>query len=150
MANSFSVFCLYSDDVRHEVGGKVSYIGTYMGELNAMFSSLPGNLARLAVSVFVTVPTERAFKKGNIEVLWDETVLKRIDFDQTLTGALNSSKENVEEDVNGGHIINALIVMEPMQLSGNGKLGVKVTMDGEVVLGNGLKVRTKVLESPKS
>jgi len=144
MAKSFSVFCLYADDVRHEVNGKVSYIGTYMGELNAILPVLPGNLARLAVSAFITVPIERKFNKGNIEVLWDETILQRIDFDSEQSSVFSSSKENADTDNANGHIINALLVIEPMQLSGDGKVLVKVTLDDEVVMGNALKVKAKV------
>ena len=138
MAKSFSVFCLYADDVRHEINGKTSFIGTYMGELNATMPAVPGNLARLVVSIFVTVPIEREFKKANIEILWDSTLLNGMNFDRDQMNLVRPSDESDND-----HVINAIVVMEPLQLSGSGKIIVKVTIDDEVVMGNRLKVNVR-------
>ena len=96
MAKSFSVFCLYADDVRHEVNGKVSFIGTYLGDLNATAPSLPSNIARLVVAIFVNIPRDRKFKRLNFEILWDDTVLQGMNFDAgQLPAGLDEDRKSV-------------------------------------------------------
>ena len=145
MAKSFSVFCLYADDVRHEVNGKVSFIGTYLGDLNATAPSLPSNIARLVVAIFVNIPRDRKFKRLNFEILWDDTVLQGMNFD---AGQLPAGlDDNLAPDANG-HVINLIAAIEPMQLKGNGSINVKVTVDDDVVMGNKLKVNVQVAPPP--
>jgi len=45
---------LYSDDVRYEVGGKVSYIGCYNGEL--WVKDFPLTLPKLCVTLWARIP----------------------------------------------------------------------------------------------
>lgn len=143
MPSSFSVFCLYADDVRQEVTNKLTYVGTYMGELVANLTTVPGNIPRLVVSIFVTIPRERDFRAANFELLWDEKVIQTIEVkDDEMSWPPSGAA------LDEARIINSLMVMEPMALPGNGRLGVRVTLDDEVVMGNGLRVTLHTAPQP--
>lgn len=45
-------FCMFFDDIRHEIGGKTSYMGQYKGEL-ILNIPLPTTLPKLCMSVTV-------------------------------------------------------------------------------------------------
>ncbi len=142
MSNSFSVFCLYADDVRQEVSGKSTYVGTYMGELIASVPAVPSQLPRLVVSIFVNIPKDRDFQRSDIEVLWDDHPIQTV---AVTKEQLAATSNTATTDDNNGRVINAVMVMEPMVLPGNGRIGVRVKLDDEVVMGNGLKVTLNVL-----
>lgn len=143
MSNSFSVFCLYADDVRQEVSNKLTYVGTYMGDLVANLPVVPGHIPRLVVSVFVTIPRDRDFQIANIELLWDEQIVQAAEVKNDDLPVPPTTV--VFDEV---RIINSLMVMEPMVLPGSGRFDVRVTLDEEVVMGNGLRVTVNTILQP--
>lgn len=140
MLNSFSVFCLYADDVRQEVNNKMTYVGTYMGDLIATVPALPGQIPRLVAAIFVTIPKERDFQKVTIEMLWNGETQQTVEVKKEQIGNISNTETQDEASV-----INAVMVMEPMVIQGNGRIGVRVTLDDEVVLGNSLKATVNVI-----
>ncbi|WP_282372937.1 DUF6941 family protein [Pseudomonas sp. PS02290] len=128
-----SIFC---DDVRHEVNGKVSFMGVYQG---AMFcASFPAQLIKLCVSISVTTPIDEPFEsvifKGSFE---GETI-----FEMPLT------KEQIEEALAQAvrqadakfRSIQVMMIVAPMLFSKPGNLKIEVTADGEPVRCPGLLV----------
>ena len=51
---------IYSDDLRYEIGGKLSYIGVYAAEM--LCQSFPITLPKLAVSAIVTTDIDQPFE----------------------------------------------------------------------------------------
>lgn len=69
-----AVFC---DDIRQEVGGKVSLMGCYQGDLFVPF--MPVALPKLCVFVTVSTPVGRPLKTLKVRVMQEETELVSID-----------------------------------------------------------------------
>lgn len=70
-----AIFC---DDIRHEIGNKMSYIGVYQGEL--IVPEIPIALPRLCIFATALTPISRPFKSLTLRVLLnDETELARLE-----------------------------------------------------------------------
>lgn len=72
------VTVIFCDDIRQEVGNKLSFIGCYQGgELHVQ--AAPSALPKLCAFVSVVTPKERPFKSLSIKVLQDVVELGRLE-----------------------------------------------------------------------
>lgn len=53
----YAVFC---DDIRHEINGKLSYMGIYQGAL--YFPEFPASMPKLCISIHIMLPKDEEFK----------------------------------------------------------------------------------------
>ena len=65
-----TIFC---DDIRHEIGGKLSYIGVYSGRLIA--SEFPITLPKLCLALNVVTPSSEPFRSLSLNILKNEETL---------------------------------------------------------------------------
>lgn len=69
------IFC---DDIRHEVGNKLSFMGCYQSEL--LVQAMPAVLPKLCIYVSVWTPKNKSFKALTLRVVQDDDKeLARID-----------------------------------------------------------------------
>lgn len=69
-----NISVLYCDDIRQELGGKLSYMGVYHQRL--LLEALPAVLPKLCVRVQVSVPAvEVNFDKVTIRILHDDQIV---------------------------------------------------------------------------
>ncbi len=61
---------LFCDDIRHEMGNKLSFMGCYQGELNVL--SAPALLGKLCVYVSAWTPKEKPFKTLVFRIVQDD------------------------------------------------------------------------------
>lgn len=90
---------LYCDDIRQEIGGKLSFVGVYSGSL--FVQTFPATLAKLCLSVRVVTPASKPLRSLTLLVLRDEEVLQEIIVEkEQLDAASDSSgalgKEHVQ------------------------------------------------------
>lgn len=70
-----AIFC---DDIRHEIGNKMSFMGVYQGEL--IVPAAPIALARLCIYAMALTPVARPFKSLVLRVVLDDkTELARLE-----------------------------------------------------------------------
>jgi len=100
-----TIFC---DDVRHELGGKLSYMGAYNGVL--FVPAFPVTLPKLCLVINVLTPAEKPFAKLVLRVLTNEEVLIEEDFDET--------QYTVRETEDRLLIFPSIFVFSPCQLDG--------------------------------
>src|SRR5690606_19978910 len=74
-----SVSVIYADDLREEVGGKISIIGVYPAKM--VFPSFPAVLPKLAIFLTATCSAEAPFKKLEVQVHKGEELI----FQKSLT-----------------------------------------------------------------
>jgi len=67
----------FCDDIRHEVGNKMSLIGCYQGEL--MVETAPTALPKLCALIAATTPKDKPFKTLTIRVMKDDAELARLE-----------------------------------------------------------------------
>ncbi len=71
------VHAIFCDDMRHEMGNKVSFMGCYQSELFVPFAPLA--LPKLCVYVTISTPAERPFKALSIRVDQGSNTIANID-----------------------------------------------------------------------
>jgi hypothetical protein len=84
-----TIFC---DDIRHELGGKLSYIGVYSGRL--IVPDFPVTLPKLCVAVCALTSAERPFGNLVLRVLKDDDVVTE--------GVLDESQLSTAFESTGG------------------------------------------------
>jgi len=122
-----TIFC---DDVRHELGGKLSYMGVYNGVL--FVPAFPVTLPKLCLVINVLTPAEKPFAKLVLRVLTNEEVLIEEDFDET--------QYTVRENEDRLLIFPSIFVFSPCQLDGPCILRVRAETEEGELKGPGLIV----------
>ncbi|WP_133510302.1 DUF6941 family protein [Candidatus Thiosymbion oneisti] len=131
---------LFCDDIRHEMGGKLSFIGVYSGEL--LVPAFPVTLPKLCLFVNIVTPAEEPFRSLNLRILKDTEIVQEIASDEAqLTALSDSAKDLTIEQRKMGILANQVTAtFSPMRFDGPCTLSVRVrTEDGELH-GKGLKV----------
>jgi hypothetical protein len=143
MSDERHIFCLYADDIRHEINGKVSLIGIYQGGMNVV-GVMPQVLPRLVISSYVNTPVSRPFSDLSVDVLWNDEVLQKV---TPPTESLQEMQSTGLQDSEARLLsMQMVFVMQPFEVKGNGKLRVRAHMDGETLESNALKIQ--VVDGP--
>lgn len=136
MSEHRSVFAIYCDDIRQEVGNKLSFMGCYNGHL--ILSQLPIVLPQLCVQVTVITPMTRPFQKLTIKLYKDDQVLATHIFPDTdLVGQANliNSSMPIEQQA---IFFKSNFVLSPFAIDTPGVLRVRAENEGEELKGPGL------------
>lgn len=131
---------LFCDDIRHEVGGKISFIGVYSGGL--FVQAFPVTLPKLCLSVKVVTPADEPLRVLNLRILRDEETLQEIGLDEEQLAAASDSADGMTEEQRKERVQMAqfMLVFSPIQFDEPCTLRVLVqTEDGEL-RGMALKV----------
>lgn len=124
---------LFCDDIRHEVGGKLSYIGVYSGGL--FVPAFPVTLPKLCLSVKVVTPADQPLSSLKLHVLKDEETLQEIALDEKQLATASDSAEDLPEEQRKERVqmTQFVLVFSPIQFDGPCTLGVRVqTENGEL------------------
>jgi hypothetical protein len=123
---------LFCDDIRHEMGGKLSFIGVYSGGL--FVPAFPVTLAKLCLSVKIVTPADEPLRSLKLRVLKDEDVLQEIVVDEAQLAAASDSTEDITEQPGNEriHVTQFMLVFSPILFDGPCILGVRAqTEEGE-------------------
>ena len=83
---------IWCDDIRHEMSGKISYIGVYSSIL--FVPSFPITLPKLCVSIMLATSVAKPFEKLNIRILRDDDSLQVVGVSQE---QIADAKKAIEE-----------------------------------------------------
>ena len=129
---------IYCDDIRHEVSGKVSYIGVYAGEM--IIPHFPATLPKLCVSTRIVTPICQPFESLTISVLQDERELQEFELtDETIEKAREDSAK-AKTGVEQVQIFSWITAFSPFHLEGPCTIRVHAQTESEVVKAIALKV----------
>lgn len=127
-----AVFC---DDIRQEMGGKVSLMGCFQGDLLVPF--LPVALPKLCVFVTVSTPVKRPLKALKIRIMQDDAELAALDVPEGATTV------PIVEDGVTRFLANAAMVFSPFAIPAPTAIRVLVvTEEGEII---GPRLRIKAM-----
>lgn len=134
---SRNVFTIFSDDVRHEVGGKVSYIGVYSGKM--MVQSFPAALPKLCLTIKITTPSNKPFQKLIAKIYKDQEVIAEGEIPAL---ELQPKEESTEIDPSNGKLRSTQMgfVFSPFMIDGPCFLRVRVENEGKELRGSGLRI----------
>jgi hypothetical protein len=124
---------LFCDDIRHELGGKLSFIGVYSGVL--FVPTFPATLTKLCLSATIITPVEEPLRTLTLSVLKNDTTLHEMHFSEDQLAAASDLAEEVtdrQEQDNAGPY-RFLMVFSPIQFDEPCALRVRAqTEDGEL------------------
>lgn len=132
-----SIFC---DDLRQEVGGKLTFVGVYTGAL--WVSSFPTLLPRFVVAVTLIADSlprngELAFKVlRNDEVIAERTV----DAAGLAVNSASARQSGTQPDTETVQVVRAFFAFSPFEIDSPSILRVRATVDGEELKAGGLKI----------
>lgn len=120
---------IYCDDIRHEVGNKMSFMGCYQSEL--LVPMVPIGLSKLYVYVTVLTPITRPFKSLTLRVVLDDkTELARIE----IPAEVLSNLPEVEDSTATRKSISTALMFSPFFIEKASVLRVVAdTEEGEIV-----------------
>jgi hypothetical protein len=126
-----STFC---DDIRHELGGKLTLVGIYAGDL--LVPAFPCVLPKLCLVLNILTSRSQPFQRLKIRILKDEETLaegelQMQDLTAVVAGAIPDDGES--EETNQWLGMTAHFVFSPLKLDGPEVIRVRVeTEDGEM------------------
>ena len=134
---------LFCDDIRHEMNGKVTFIGVYGGGL--FVPAFPATLPKLCLSIKIVTPEYEPIRSLTLRVLKDEDVLQEVVVDEAQLAAASDSPEDEQEvdqeDHNGRvHVAPFMLVFSPMVFDHPCTLRVRVRAEGGELSGLALQV----------
>lgn len=134
---------LYCDDVRHEVAGKVSFIGVYSG--NLLVPKFPITLPKLCVSVKIVSPANELTRSLNIRVSKDDAPLQEISVSAEQISNASDFMDDMTDVQLREHVRIAqfLLVFTPMRFEKACLLRVRVQTEGDELRGPALKVEQR-------
>ncbi len=131
---------LFCDDIRHEISGKLSYIGVYSGGL--FVPTFPVTLPKLCLSVKIVTPAEELLRSLSLRVLKDEETLQEIALDEKQLAAASDSAEEMTEEQKKErvHVAQFVLVFSPIQFEEPCILRIRVQTEDSELRGVSLKV----------
>jgi hypothetical protein len=124
---------LFCDDIRHEVSGKISFIGVYSGGL--FVPAFPVTLPKLCLSVKIVTRVDKPLQELNLRVLRDDEPLQEIvlDEEQLAAASVSAVEMTEEQQKEQVQIAQFMLVFSPIQFNKPCTLRVLVqTEDGEM------------------
>ena len=145
MTSRFMV-AVVCDDIRPEVGNKVSFMGIYGQEL--VVPSFPATLPKLCAAVYVRTLTSDPFRRLTVRVQKDDTELGQIEIPQAQLEALQSQiKDSIEE----GYISAAFMCQfSPVTLEQPCALRFRAETERETLKGGSVRVKAQELDTSPS
>jgi hypothetical protein len=132
-----TIFC---DDIRQEIGGKLSYIGAYF---NALYvNELPAVLPKFCVGIKVITPADQPFRSLKVLIKKDDEILAELEpeigFLDSQQNIINkASHDSRENSVLAAQFIAAF---SPLKLDKACTLKVIVNTEDDELRGLGLKI----------
>ncbi len=132
-----TVFC---DDIRHEVGGKFSYIGVYSGQM--FVPAFPITLPKLCLSMSVITPADAPIRKLAMRILKDDALLAEAALDDTQLSNATEAFADVADDERRERVqlLQSMFVFSPFQLESPCTLSVRIETESGELRGVGLRI----------
>jgi hypothetical protein len=125
MSEQRFVFVTYCDDVRQEIGNKLSLIGCYQSEM--LLNTIPASIPKLCAVVHVATPFGHPFKKLDVKLTINGETLSGVEFGPNVLKAANEAATIAGTQDNMGVpffrmqmtailVVSPLIIVEPVLL----------------------------------
>lgn len=133
------VSATYCDDVREEIGGKLSYMGVYGADM--VVGGFPVTLPKFCVALRVVTPADQPFRAVKFQLFRDTDMLAEANMDESQLEAsqvLNGVPESDRKDM--FLAVQGMLVFAPLSLEAPCVFRIRVITESEELRGPGLRV----------
>lgn len=136
-----TINAIYCDDVRQEIGGKISLMGIYGTDM--VFPSFPAALHKIHAHVTLKFPYGKQPKHSLIvRLLMDDTSLSELAVDEhTLQNAPVPPPDPDIPDDDRFLLMTIVLIVAPFEVAAPGRLKLRALVDGDEFKGNSLRIR---------
>jgi hypothetical protein len=139
-----TAWTIVCDDVRNEIGNKVSYMGVYQSEI--IVAQFPASLSKLCFVVRARTGARNPFKKLVVKILRDdEEVCADAEIDVSTIRVPPENREGLEMWMDA----TMICAFSPFQFAGPCKISARVTTESEELRAGSIKVRAPQVASPE-
>ena len=132
------VHALYCDDIRHEVGGKVTYVGTYGPDM--FVPEFPFVVPKLCVALFISMPWELEARKVTARVSLDDDPIADFDADIESVVTQQLSDPSFGPDEVTRRILMTYFSVGGLELKAPGLIRPLVRVDDDEMRGPALEI----------
>ncbi len=131
---------LFCGDIRHEVGGKVSFIGVYSGGL--FVPAFPITLPKLCLLVKIVTPADEPLRELSLRVMLNEETLQVLALDEEQLTAASDLAEEMSEEQRKERVLMTqfMLAFSPIQFKKTCTLRVRAQTEEGELRGLSLKV----------
>ena len=132
-----TTFC---DDIRQEIGGKLSYMGVYGAEM--FVGSFPVTLPKFCLALRVMTPADMPFRAMKFRLFRDADLLAEAEMAEAQLVANQSGLDGVSESDRKDMLmtVQGMLVFTPLALEGPCVFRVRVVTESEELRGPGLRI----------
>ena len=136
------VTALYCDDIRREVGNKVSYMGTYGPVLYV--AEIPAKLPKFCILLTAYTDMDAPFQSLTFRILFDDKLLSEAVMD---LGVLGDLAENAAGEVERPAIMGygAQFEIAPFTINHEGRIKIRVITERGEMKGPSIKIEKHAL-----
>lgn len=134
------VHTTFCDDIRHEVSGKLSYIGVYSGTM--LIPTFPVTLPKLCLALNVVTAASNPFRKLILRIYKNDEILAEANVSEAeLEKYVEPSHDDAEnERKDRAHVFHSALVFSPLKIDAPCKLRVRVETEEGEIRGVGLTI----------
>jgi hypothetical protein len=134
-------YCIFCDDIREEVGNKISMIGVYRGELQV--AVVPTLLSKLCVAIYCDTSVDRLFQSLSTRISVGDKILREDSIPQEALVKMQAAaaEKGSSEDPIQRIAIGMQMLFSPFVIEKESTLVVTAIMDGEERTAGKLRLR---------
>lgn len=134
------VHTIYCDDVRQEVGGKVSFMGVYNSDL--VVGGFPISLQKFCAHANIRLPRDTKIKNLSAKIIEGEKVLADVPLPEGQLEVMQKTLAETDENKDFQFLNIALsLQFTPLQIEQPAWITTVAIADGREIAGNKLRVR---------
>lgn len=138
------VIAQFCDDIRHEIGGKITLVGCYAGEM--IIDKLPAVLPKLCTQITAITPDGRPFERLLLRAYINGDILAELEMP---TQAMKESiqKKQLKSEL-GRLSAMALMAFSPLAVTEPCKVRIEAETEDGIIAGSFLRIRERTPDDP--
>lgn len=129
---------IYCDDIRNEIGNKLTLVGVYQGALVA--SPIPALLPKLCVVLTLHTPKERMFEQVSVVGTYDDQEAFRMELSKEELDSITADLPPPSADTKS-YEMTLMATLTPFQIETTGTLKLEIIADGEQLRCSSLSIK---------
>ncbi|HJE71432.1 DUF6941 family protein [Pseudomonas oryzihabitans] len=128
---------LYCDDIRNEVGNKLTLVGVYQGAL--VSAQIPALLPKLCVVLTLHTPKERMFEQVSVIGTYEDQEAFRMELGEEDLTSITAEMPPPGPETKS-YEMTLMAMLAPFQIETAGKLKIEIIADGEELRCSSLQI----------